>query len=77
MIRLKAFSDPLYGSETALSINPAWVVEVEDTERKLFPGRKYPATFIKLKMKLKKHHKSLRWRKLPLKHLRPLESIQI
>ncbi len=49
MIRLKAFSDPLYGSETALTFEPEWVAEVEDRTRRLFPGRTYPATYIKLK----------------------------
>ena len=48
MIRLKAFTDPLYGSDTQIAFEPDAVVEVEDRLRRLFPWRKYPATYIKL-----------------------------
>jgi hypothetical protein len=49
MLRLKAFTDPLYGSDTQISFDPNAVVEVEDRSRRLFPWRTYPATYIKLK----------------------------
>jgi hypothetical protein len=37
MIRLRAFTNPLYGSDTQIPIDPASVVEVEDRMRGLFP----------------------------------------
>ena len=48
MIKLKKFTDPLYGSDTQLTFDPAAVVEVEDRIYRLFPFRKYPVTYIKL-----------------------------
>ena len=48
MLRLQEFVDPNFGSERYLEIDPAWVVEAEDTIIKVFPFKKYPATIIKL-----------------------------
>ena len=49
MMKLKKFTDPLYDSDTLLTFDPANVVKVEDTYKRLFPFRKYCAASIKLK----------------------------
>jgi hypothetical protein len=49
VMKLKRFTDPLYGSDTQLTFDPAAVIEVEDRMYRLFPFRKYPATYIKLR----------------------------
>lgn len=48
MLRLQQFVDPNFGSERYLEIDPAWVVEAEDTIIKVFPFQKHPATLITL-----------------------------
>ena len=49
VLRLELFSDPLYGSELFVNVDPDWVEEVEDRMKPLLLRPKAPVTFIRFK----------------------------
>jgi hypothetical protein len=48
-LRLELFSDPLYGSELFVTVDPDWVEEAEDRMKSLLFRPKAPVTFIRFK----------------------------